>query len=228
MAKTSIQGFVEMASGLGELTRAKAADAVAEVLTLAANAPSSGKKVAKQANKMAEDLLSAAEANRQQIVAIIQAEVESAIRRLDLGKVSADVGALGETVAALTQHVEKLSANALAKGEAAAGAAVGLAASTVSGAATPKRSGSPKASVPPAAATSPAAPEQPAKSAAKKAPAKAAPAKSAAKKAPAKAAPAKASPAKSVAKKAPAKKAPAKAAPAKSVAKKAPAKKATA
>ena len=56
MAKRSIQGYVELASGLGELTRSRAKEAAPEILALA-GADGSRKKVAKQASKLADELL---------------------------------------------------------------------------------------------------------------------------------------------------------------------------
>ena len=126
MAKSSIQGFVELASGLGEMTRARAAEAVGEILELTANAPSSSKKVAKQANKLAEEFVSAAETNRQQITRLIRRELENAMSGLDLGTVSAEVESLRRRVQDLAGQVEALATTALKQGEDAV--AAGLAA----------------------------------------------------------------------------------------------------
>lgn len=205
-----------MASGLGELTRARAADAVAEVLTLAANAPSSGKKVAKQANKMAEDVVTAAQANRELLRALVRSEIDAALERFDLGRVLTELGSLGESVRALRTQVEGLTLVALEKGEAAVTAASTVAAQVTGAGET----GEPRAQSPAQAAPAKEAPVK------KVAPVKEAPVKKAApakKVAPSKAAPTKkAAPAEKVA---PAKKAPAKKAPAK---KASPAKKAAA
>ena len=80
MAKRSIHGFVELASGLGELTRSRAKEAATELLALT-GVEGSSKKVAKQASKLADDLLVAAETNRKQVVRLVRSEVESAIGR---------------------------------------------------------------------------------------------------------------------------------------------------
>ena len=63
MAKRSIQGYVELASGLGELTRSAAKEAAAEILALAGS-DASRKKAAKQVSGLADELLHAAQANR--------------------------------------------------------------------------------------------------------------------------------------------------------------------
>ncbi|HET6949105.1 MAG TPA: hypothetical protein VFI47_01945 [Acidimicrobiales bacterium] len=199
MAKRSIQGYVELASGLGELTANRAKEAAQEIVAIA-GVTGSRRKVQKQASKLADELLKAAESNRKHLVRLVRKEVDTAVKRLDLARVVADVQGLGATVAALAAQVDDL-----------ARAATGLTASSADTVVEPAR----------------VAAKVPAKKApAKKAPAKKAPAKKApAKKAPAKKAPAKKAPAKKApAKKAPAKKAPAKKAPAK----KAPAKKAPA
>ena len=47
MAKRSIQGYVELASGLGELTRSRAKEAAQEIIALAGS-DASRKKAAKQ------------------------------------------------------------------------------------------------------------------------------------------------------------------------------------
>ena len=235
MAKSSIQGFVELASGLGEMTRARAAEAVGEILELTANAPSSSKKVAKQANKLAEEFVSAAETNRQQITRLIRRELENAMSGLDLGTVSAEVESLRRRVQDLAGQVEALATIALKQGEDAVAAGLAALPGAVSpGASAPEPA--PAASKPASTATerlakkasakkAPARTTAAKKTSAKKAPVKTTAAKkatprpvtaatTAAKKAPAKA---------TAARKAPAKKAPAKKAPAT----KAPATKAT-
>ena len=111
MAKRSIQGFVELASGLGELTRSRAQEAATELLTLT-GVEGSGKKAAKQAGRLAEDLLVAAEANRKQVVRLVRSEVESAISRVDVGRLVSEVQGLGATVAALAAQVDDLARSA--------------------------------------------------------------------------------------------------------------------
>ena len=54
MAKRSIQGYVELASGLGELTRSAAKEAAAEILALAGS-DASRKKAAKQVSGLADE-----------------------------------------------------------------------------------------------------------------------------------------------------------------------------
>ena len=227
MAKNSIQGYVELASGLGDLTRSRAKEAAQEIIALASQ-DTSRKKLAKQASALADDLLKAAEANRKQIVRLVRREVDSAVGKLDVDRLTREVQGLGATVATLASQVEELARSA--------------ASVEIRGAATVV-SDIVEVAPEPVKAAAKKAPARVAKKApAKKATTKAAPAKAAAKapaaKAPAKKAATKAAPAKKAsattakaAAKAPAAKAPAKkaattSAPAKTAAK-APAKKAT-
>ncbi|HET7821187.1 MAG TPA: hypothetical protein VFL10_06640 [Ornithinibacter sp.] len=193
MAKRSIQGYVELASGLGELTRSAAKEAAAEILALAGS-DASRKKAAKQVSGLADELLHAAQSNRKALVRLVRREVDAAVAKLDLNKVSGEVQTLAATVAGLASQVDDLARSA-----------------TGMQARTPGPVADAIVDLGPEPARVAARPSAPAKKApAKKAPAKKAPAKkasTAAKKAPAK----KAS---TAVKKAPAKKALAKKAPA--------------
>jgi cobalamin biosynthesis Mg chelatase CobN len=202
MAKRSVRAYVELASGLGEMTRARAVEAAQELVTLAGAKGSSG-KVAKQVEKLAGDLLGAAEQNRAHVVGLVQREVESAVARVDVTRLLTEVQALGATVAGLAAQVDELARSA--GGRAGRAPRAGLAEVT-----------EPVLASPPA--TSSAAP-------ARKAPARKAPAR----KAPARRAPAKKSAAKtSAAKKSAAKTSTAPRTAATQVAKKSAAKKSTA
>ena len=223
MAKNSIQGYVELASGLGDLTRSRAKEAAQEIIALASQ-DTSRKKLAKQASALADDLLKAAEANRKQIVRLVRREVDSAVGKLDVDRLTREVQGLGATVAALASQVEELARSA--------------ASVEIRGAATVVSEIVEVAPEPVKAAAKKAPARVAKKAPAKKATTKAAPAKAPAAKAPAKKAATKAAPAKKAsattakaAAKAPAAKAPAKkaattSAPAKTAAK-APAKRAT-
>lgn len=111
MAKNSIQGYVELASGLGDLTRSRAKEAAQEIVALASQ-DTSPKKLAKQASALADDLLKAAEANRKQIVRLVRREVDSAVGKLDVDRLTREVQGLGATVAALASQVEELARSA--------------------------------------------------------------------------------------------------------------------
>ena len=213
MAKRSIRAYVELASGLGEMTRARAVEAAQEILTLAGSSGSAA-KVSKQAEKLAGDLLKAAEQNRAQVAGLVQREVESALERVDVGRMLAEVQSLGTSVAGLAARVDELARSA------------GLRADRVPGPGLVETA-EPVLAPPPV--LTPATPTRPAP--AKKAPAKKATAqKTTAKKAAArKTAAKKATAGKTTAKKTTAKKATAQKTPAKKTpAKKTPAKKTTA
>ncbi len=111
MAKRSVRAYVELASGLGEMTRARAVEAAQELVTLAGTKGSSG-KVAKQVEKLAGDLLGAAEQNRAHVVGLVQREVESAVARVDVTRLLTEVQALGATVAGLAAQVDELARSA--------------------------------------------------------------------------------------------------------------------
>ena len=115
MAKRSIHGYVELASGLGELTRSRAKEAARELLTLS-GADASSKKVAKQASQLAEDLLTAAETNRKHLVRLVRREVDSAMGRLDVSRLVGDVQHLGATVTSLAGQVDELARAASGRG----------------------------------------------------------------------------------------------------------------
>ena len=64
MGFESVRGYVQLASGLSELTRARAMEAAQGLLSLPAAGIATGSKVAVQAGALAEELLAAATANR--------------------------------------------------------------------------------------------------------------------------------------------------------------------
>jgi hypothetical protein len=214
MASEAVRGWVQLASGLGELTRARALEAAQGLLALP-GAEEVGKR-AMQASTLADQLLAAAKANRAHLVALVRSEVESALRRGEFAR-HADVESARAALASLTHEVDELRAS-LASAAARiplAGAIPGVPSAAVSTA--PRRA--------PAAVPAPPARTRTAETAAKKATSKKATAKKAtAKKATAKKATAK----KATAKKGTAKKGTAKRGTAKTAAKRATAKKTTA
>ncbi|HYO20474.1 MAG TPA: hypothetical protein VES02_17615 [Dermatophilaceae bacterium] len=84
MVFESVRGYVELASGLGELTRARALEAAQGLLALPATGVATGTKMAVQANALADELLSAAAANRANLTALVRTEVDTAVTRLGL------------------------------------------------------------------------------------------------------------------------------------------------
>ncbi|HEY7721642.1 MAG TPA: hypothetical protein VIB11_07365 [Pedococcus sp.] len=196
MASEAVRGWVQLASGLGELTRARALEAAQGLLALP-GAEEVGKR-AMQASTLADQLLAAAKANRAHLVALVRSEVESALRRGEFAR-HADVESARAALASLTHEVDELRAS-LASAAARiplAGAIPGVPSAAVSTA--PRRA--------PAAVPAPPARTRTAETAAKKATAKKATAKKAtAKKGTAKKGTAKRGTAKTAAKRATAKK----------------------
>jgi hypothetical protein len=80
MGFESVRGYIDLASGLGELTRARAMDAAQGLLSL----PAAGGKVAVQAGALAEELLATATANRSNLTELVRSEVDVAMTRLGL------------------------------------------------------------------------------------------------------------------------------------------------
>ena len=111
MAKRSIQGYVELASGLGELTRSRAKEAAQEILSLAGS-DASRKKAAKQVSDLADELLHAAQSNRKHLVRLVRREVETALGKLDVNRLSGDVQTLAATVAGLATQVDDMARSA--------------------------------------------------------------------------------------------------------------------
>ncbi len=83
MSFESFRGYVQLASGLGELTRARATEAAQGLLSLSGVGATTG-KLTVQVSALAEELLAAATANREQLTALVRHEVEAAVTRLGL------------------------------------------------------------------------------------------------------------------------------------------------
>ena len=83
MGFESVRGYVQLASGLGELTRARATEAAQGLLSLPGVGIATG-KVAGQVGALAEELLAAATTNREHLTAMVRSEVNAAVTRLGL------------------------------------------------------------------------------------------------------------------------------------------------
>jgi hypothetical protein len=84
MGFESVRGYVQLASGLGELTRARATEAAHGLLTLPGVGIATGKVAAAQVGALAEELLAAATTNRENLTALVRSEVDAAVTRLGL------------------------------------------------------------------------------------------------------------------------------------------------
>lgn len=83
MSFESFRGYVQLASGLGELTRARATEAAQSLLSLSGVGATTG-KLTVQVSALAEELLAAATANREHLTTLVRNEVEAAVTRLGL------------------------------------------------------------------------------------------------------------------------------------------------
>ena len=123
MAFESVRGYVQLASGLGELTMAKAMEAAQGLLALP-GADEVTRKVV-QASTLAEELLDVAKSNRANLVALVQGEVETALKRADVARV-ADLEAARTALAGVSRELFELKALVVTTGASAvAGASRG-------------------------------------------------------------------------------------------------------
>jgi hypothetical protein len=84
MVFESVRGYVQLASGLSELTRARATEAAHGLLSLQGAGMESSGKLAGQVSALAEELLVAATTNRHNLTALVRSEVDAAVNRLGL------------------------------------------------------------------------------------------------------------------------------------------------
>lgn len=84
MGFESVRGYVGLASGLSDLTLARALEAAQGLLSLPAAGIATGSKVAVRAGVLADELLAAAVANRSGLTTLVRSEVGVAITRLGL------------------------------------------------------------------------------------------------------------------------------------------------
>jgi hypothetical protein len=84
MVFESVRGYVELASGLSDLTRARAMEVAQDLLSLPAAGIATGSKMAVQVGVLADELLAAATANRSNLTTLVRREVDVAITHLGL------------------------------------------------------------------------------------------------------------------------------------------------
>ena len=97
MGFESVRAYLQLASGLSDLTRARAMEAAQGLLTLPVSSMATGTKVASQASALADELLAATVANRANLTALVRSEVDAAISRLGLVPVQKLEDAQAET-----------------------------------------------------------------------------------------------------------------------------------
>lgn len=105
MAFESVRSYIQLASGLGELTRARAMEAAQGLLVLPGADEVTRRAV--QASTLADQLLEAAKANRANLMSLVQAEVESALSRAEVARV-ADIDAARTALTGLAKEVADL------------------------------------------------------------------------------------------------------------------------
>jgi len=79
MAFESVRAYIQLASGLSDLTRARAMEAAQGLLSMPAAGLATSTKMASQASALADELLAAAVANRSNLTALVRSEVDAAI-----------------------------------------------------------------------------------------------------------------------------------------------------
>ena len=116
MAFESVRSYVQLASGLGEMTKAKAMEAAQGLLALPGADEVTRRAV--QASTLADQLLEAARANRANLLTLVQGEVETALKKADVARV-ADVDAARAALTVVTKELAELRAMLAATGAAA-------------------------------------------------------------------------------------------------------------
>lgn len=216
----ALRAYLQLASGLAEVSAAKAKEAAALIVTQGAEVTKSPDTVTSGISTMAEDFVEQSRTNSEILLGLIKTEVDRAVGRMGFVR--------EEELAAVRRHVQRLENQLGAVSGTAVGAAnnavsaatigarsAAATAKTAASAATTAAKTAPKLATRPSAPAPSTIPTQPVAPAASTEPAQKPPVTSTAKKSAAKAPAKKATAKKSVAKKTTAKKTTAKKAPAK-------------
>ena len=99
MVKDALRGYLALASGVTEVTAARARAAARTLVE-------QGESTAGQVTALAEDLVATSRRNREGLALIVRHEVEAALRRLGLGA-AGDVDALNQRVRKLEQALRE-------------------------------------------------------------------------------------------------------------------------
>lgn len=95
-----LRGYLQMASGLTEVTAAKAKEIAMALVTQGLNMSAKAPDVVGQVQELADDLVSTSKENREMLLGLIRSEVDRAVGRM--GFVRED------ELAALRRHVQRL------------------------------------------------------------------------------------------------------------------------
>lgn len=104
MVRDAVRGYLALASGVTEVTAARARTAAKALVE-------QGEATAGQVSALAEDLLSTSRRNRESLAVLVRHEVEQAVKRLGLAP-AGDVEELTRRVRELERSVRELKANA--------------------------------------------------------------------------------------------------------------------
>ena len=99
MVKDALRGYLALASGVTEVTAARARAAARSLVE-------QGESTAGQVSALAEDLMATSRRNREGLLLIVRNEVETTLRRLGLGS-AGDVDALAQRVRRLEQALRE-------------------------------------------------------------------------------------------------------------------------
>ena len=130
MSFESFRGYVQLASGLGELTRARAMEAAQGLMSMPGVSVATG-KFAVQVGVLAEELLAAATTNREHLTTLVRGEVDAAVTRLGLAPAEKLEEARAESARLRAEVAALRSASARSSAGTAAKTAAGTAAKTV-------------------------------------------------------------------------------------------------
>jgi polyhydroxyalkanoate synthesis regulator phasin len=104
VVKDALRGYLSLASGLSDVTAARARAAARSLVE-------QGEATAGQVSALAEDLIATSRRNRESVLLLVRHEVEQAVRRLGVGA-SSDVETLTTRVRELERTVRELRARA--------------------------------------------------------------------------------------------------------------------
>jgi hypothetical protein len=166
----ALRGYVQLATGLGEVTVAKAREAAAALLSQGLDlekvpdvpgkdsAVDAAKVAAGQVQALTDNLLEQSSQNRELMVGLVRTEVDRAAGRLGFVR--------EEELAAVRRHVSRLETQlaevrAQVMGEGAPGGPAAAASTSAPAAATPKKKVPVKKKVAPAASPAPATTPEP-------------------------------------------------------------------
>lgn len=98
----AIKGYVQLATGLTEVTARKAYEAASGLVAALPDLRHTGSETAKQVQDLADDLVEQSRTNREMVVGLVRTEVDRAVGRMGFVR--------EEELAAVRRHVARLEA----------------------------------------------------------------------------------------------------------------------